>query len=262
MRRLPGPLVAAAFSALLAVAGLHHHLIRKGTRTRVSLLLESGEPRETHHFAVLLGYGASAINPYLAFETLENMCLQGIMTGITPKQALKNYIKAAVKGVVKVASKMGISTIQSYIGAQIFEAVGIHQAVIDKYFTWTASRVGGVGLAEIAREAELRHQRAFSPGCDNTLDPGSTYQWRYDGEERMFNPQTIVTLQEACRNNDYELFKKYSELVNSQKIALQAGHRYPSKKSNRWNQSAGVSRPGRCHSVPSVKKPMNVWPSP
>jgi glutamate synthase (NADPH) large chain len=210
----------APIPALLAVAGLHHHLIRQGTRTRVSLLLESGEPRETHHFAVLLGYGASAINPYLALETLENMCFQGIMTGITPMKAMKNYIKAAVKGVVKVASKMGISTIQSYCGAQIFEAVGIHRSVIDKYFTWTASRVGGIGLEEIAGEAGLRHERAFAPGTDSTLDSGSTYQWRYNGEERLFNPQTIVMLQEACRNSDYKQFKKYSSLVNSQNTAL------------------------------------------
>jgi glutamate synthase (ferredoxin) len=220
----------APIPALLAVAGLHHHLIRQGTRTMVSLLLESGEPRETHHFAVLLGYGASAINPYLALETLENMCFQGIMTGITPMKAMKNYIKAAVKGVVKVASKMGISTIQSYCGAQIFEAVGIHRSVIDKYFTWTASRVGGIGLEEIAGEVGLRHERAFAPGTDVTLDSGSAYQWRYDGEERMFNPQTIVMLQEACRNSDYKQFKKYSRLVNNQKTVLR---RYLSFKPGR-----------------------------
>jgi glutamate synthase (NADPH/NADH) large chain len=210
----------APIPALLAVAGLHHHLIRLGTRTRVSLLLESGEPRETHHFAVLLGYGASAINPYLALETLENMCSQGIMTGVTPMKAVNNYIKAAVKGVVKVASKMGISTIQSYCGAQIFEAVGIHHTVIDKYFTGTASRVSGIGLKEISEEAVMRHQQAFESGAEDTLDSGSAYQWRYGGEEHMFNPQTIVALQDACRNSDYKLFKKYSLLVNSQNIAL------------------------------------------
>ncbi len=220
----------APIPALLAVAGLHHHLVRQGSRTRVSLLLESGEPRETHHFAVLLGYGASAINPYLALETLENMCYQGIMTGITPMRAMQNYIKAAVKGVVKVASKMGISTIQSYCGAQIFEAIGIHRQVIDKYFTWTASRVGGIGLEEISEEAVLRHQRAYAPGADSTLDSGSAFQWRYDGDERMFNPQTIVLLQEACRSGDYDKFKKYSRLVNSQKTALR---RYLSFKPGR-----------------------------
>lgn len=206
--------------ALLAVSGLHHHLIRKETRTRVSLLLESGEPREVHHFAVLLGYGASAVNPYLVYESLENMAEQGMLAGVTAEKAIINYIKAAVKGVVKVASKMGISTIQSYCGAQVFEAVGIHQSVIDRYFTWTASRVGGVGLGEIAREAELRHQRAFSLNNDFVLDSGSSYQWRFDGEEHLYNPQTIVALQQACRNNDYDLFKKYSGLVNAQNTNL------------------------------------------
>lgn len=210
----------APIPALLAMAGLHHHLIRTGKRAKTSILLESGEPREVHHFALLIGYGASAINPYLAFETLESMCKQGVMTGITAQEAIKNYMKASIKGVVKVASKMGISTIQSYRGAQIFEAIGIHKSVIDKYFTWTSSRVGGVGLAEIAGEAELRHRRAFTPGCGETLDSGSVYQWRHDGEEHTFNPQTIVTLQQACRSNDYATYKKYSELINSQKNAL------------------------------------------
>lgn len=220
----------APIPALLAVSGLHHHLIREGTRNRVSLLLESGEPRETHHMAVLLGYGASAVNPYLAFETLEDMCCQGMLEGITPKEALKNYIKAAIKGVVKVASKMGISTIQSYCGAQIFEAIGIDQSVIDRYFTWTASRVGGVGLAEIAGETELRHRKAFSPGSDSTLEPGSTYQWRHDGEEHIYNPETIALLQLSCRNNDFQLFKQYSALIDSQKNALR---KYLDFKTNR-----------------------------
>lgn len=208
----------AAMPALLAVSGLHHHLIRKGTRTRVSLLLESGEPREAHHFAVLIGYGASAVNPYLAFETIEDMIRQGLTTGITYKEALKNYIKASTKGVVKIMSKMGISTIQSYHGAQIFEAVGIHQSVIDKYFTWTPSRVGGVTLNEISREAEMRHRKAFGQRAagDITLDSGSAFQWRHDGEQHLFNPQTIVYLQEACRNGDYSVFKRYSSLLNEQ----------------------------------------------
>lgn len=214
----------AAIPALLALSGLHHHLIREGTRTRVSLLLESGEPREVHHFAVLIGYGASAVNPYLAFETLEDMIRQGMLTGVTYKEALKNYIKAATKGVVKVMSKIGISAIQSYHGAQIFEAVGIHQSVIDKYFTWTPSRVGGVDLEAIAKEAVLRHQKAFPDrSCwAVTLDCGSTYQWRHDGEQHLYNPQTITTLQQACRNNDYNLFKQYSALINSQRVNLRS----------------------------------------
>ncbi|CCO08021.1 glutamate synthase large subunit [Desulforamulus hydrothermalis] len=205
----------AAIPALLAVSGLHHHLIRQGSRTRVSLLLESGEPREVHHFAVLLGYGANAINPYLAFATLQQMIDQGYLRDVEYRDAVKNYIKAATKGVVKVMSKMGISTIQSYCGAQIFEAVGIHRSVIDQYFTWTSSRIGGLDLAGIAREVELRHQRAYA-GTDNTLDSGSAHQWRHDGEEHMYNPRVIYYLQQACRNGDYSLYKQYASLLDQE----------------------------------------------
>src|SRR5207244_10487619 len=151
----------APIPALLAVSGLHHHLIREGTRTKVGLILESGEPREVHHFALLIGYGAGAINPYLAFETLDDMLRQGQLTGIDHDHAVKNFVKAANKGVVKVMSKMGISTVQSYCGAQIFEAIGLNKAFIDKYFTWTASRVEGVGLDVIAQDVKIRHDRAF-----------------------------------------------------------------------------------------------------
>ncbi|HAZ46512.1 MAG TPA: glutamate synthase subunit alpha, partial [Cyanobacteria bacterium UBA11371] len=136
----------APIPALLAVSGLHHHLIRNGTRTRVGLVLESGEPREVHHFATLIGYGCGAINPYLAFETIDAMIQQGTLVNIETNKACKNYVKAVTKGVVKVASKIGISTLQSYRGAQIFEALGLNKSVIDKYFTWTASRIEGVGL--------------------------------------------------------------------------------------------------------------------
>ena len=218
----------APIPALLALSGLQHHLIREGTRTRVSLLLESGEPREVHHFAVLIGYGASAINPYLAFESLEDMSRQGLLAGLTAKDAIKNYLKSATKGVIKVASKMGISTIQSYHGAQIFEAVGINQSVIERYFTWTPSRIGGVGLEEIAREAELRHQRAFSAqaGREGTLDSGSTYQWRHNGEQHLYNPQTIITLQQACRSGDFNLFKQYTALIDGQKSTLRSFFRF------------------------------------
>ena len=149
----------APIPSLLAVAGLHHYLIREGLRTRASLVLETGEAREVHHFSLLIGYGASAINPYLAFETLDRMIGDGMLTGIDHKTACKNFVKAASKGVVKVTSKMGISTLQSYRGAQIFEAVGLRQDVIDEYFTWTASRVGGIGIDVIAQEVLLRHQR-------------------------------------------------------------------------------------------------------
>ncbi len=208
----------AAIPALLAVAGLHHHLIRNGSRTRVSLVLESGEPREVHHFALLIGYGASAINPYLAFESLDDMIRQGLLVGVEHKKAVKNFVKAAIKGVVKTMAKMGISTIQSYRGAQIFEAVGLHSDVVDKYFTWTPSRVQGADLHAIGVELLRRHERAFPgrEGADPTLDVGGDYQWRREGEQHLFNPETIHTLQKAVRTGDYTTYKKYAALVNDQ----------------------------------------------
>ena len=151
----------APIPSLLAVAGLHHFLIREGLRTRVSLVLETGEAREVHHFSLLIGYGCSAINPYLAFETIDGMIRDGLLPGIDHKTACKNYVKAATKGVVKVMSKMGISAIESYHGAQVFEAVGLRQDLIDEYFTWTASRVGGIGIDVVARETLMRHRAAF-----------------------------------------------------------------------------------------------------
>ncbi|OPA74121.1 glutamate synthase large subunit [Paenibacillus selenitireducens] len=208
----------AAIPALLAVSTLHHHLIRQGTRTKVSILLESGEPREVHHFALLLGYGVSAVNPYLAFETLDDMIRQGMIRGVSHDKAVKNFIKAATKGVVKILSKMGISTIQSYRGAQIFEAVGLKEQFVDAYFTWTPSRIGGIGLEEITEETLKPHRRAFTEDMvnDMTLDSGGEYQWRKDGEDHLFSPQTIHTLQHACRTNDYKLYKKFSHLVQGE----------------------------------------------
>jgi glutamate synthase (ferredoxin) len=207
-----------AIPALLAVAGLHHHLIRSGTRTKVSIVLESGEPRAVHHFALLIGYGISAINPYLAFESLDDMIRQGLLPGLDHKKAVKNFIKAAVKGVVKTMAKMGISTIKSYRGAQIFEAVGLHRSVVDKYFCWTPSRIGGIGLEAIGEELFRRHERAYPPldVVDPTLDAGGDYQWRSEGERHLFNPETVHTLQKAVRGDDYETYKKYAELVNDQ----------------------------------------------
>jgi glutamate synthase (ferredoxin) len=208
----------AAIPALLAVAGLHHHLIRTATRTHVSLVLESGEPREVHHFAVLLGYGVTAINPYLAFESLDDMIRQGMLPDIDHKKAVKNYIKAIVKGVVKTMAKMGISTVPSYRGAQIFEAVGLHQSVIDTYFTWTPSRIGGTNLNGISSELLVRHAKAYPTrvAADPTLDPGGQYQWRKDGEEHLFNPLTVTSLQKATRTNDYQEFKVFSNLIDEQ----------------------------------------------
>lgn len=207
----------AAIPALLAVSGLHHHLIRNGTRTRVGIILESGEPREVHHFAVLLGYGCSAINPYLAFETLEDMIADGLLVDIEPEEARKNYIKAVTKGTIKIASKIGISTLQSYRGAQIFEAIGLNQSVIDQYFTRTASRIEGIGVDVIAQEAMMRHGHGFAERGDiPVLDVGGNYQWRKDGEAHLFNPDTIHTLQQAVRSGDYKTYQHYANLVNDQ----------------------------------------------
>ena len=212
----------APIPALMAVAGVHHHMIREGTRTQVGLVLESGEPREVHHFALLLGYGAAAINPYLAFETLHDMINSGQLKGIEHDKAVYNYIKAVNKGVVKTLSKMGISTVQSYTGAQIFEAIGLNSEFVDKYFTWTPSRIGGIGLDEIAQEVVMRHRYAFAErqASGHTLDVGGQYQWRAEGEAHLFNPETIHLLQKATRAADYATFKKYSELVNQQSSQL------------------------------------------
>ncbi|MFZ4655647.1 MAG: glutamate synthase large subunit [Caldilineaceae bacterium] len=208
----------APIPALLATAGLHHHLIRAKTRTQVALVVESGEPREVHHFAVLIGYGATAINPYMAYETIRDMIEQRLLTDITYEKAKYQFIKASLKGVVKVLSKMGISTLQSYCGAQIFEALGLSQALVDKYFTWTPTRIQGIGLEQIYEEVKMRHQRAFperSKGVE-VLIPGGYYQWRADGDRHLFNPRTIHTLQLATRTNNYNAFKEYSALVNAQ----------------------------------------------
>ncbi|HYK88567.1 MAG TPA: glutamate synthase central domain-containing protein, partial [Acidobacteriota bacterium] len=212
----------APIPALLAVSGVHHHLIREGTRTRVGLIVESGEPREVHHFALLIGYGASAVNPYLAFESLDDMIRQGLLPSLVHRSAVRNYVKAVSKGILKVMSKMGISTIQSYHGAQVYEAIGLKQELVDKYFRWTPSRVGGIGLDELAAEIMLRHRRAFPDRTseDRTLDEGGNYKWRSDGEYHLFNPETIHTLQKACRTNDYAAFKKYSALVDNQSQRL------------------------------------------
>jgi glutamate synthase (ferredoxin) len=208
----------APIPALLASSGLHHHLIRSGTRTRVGLVLESGEPREVHHFCLLLGYGIQAINPYLVYECLNDMIQEGVLKNITYYDAVKRYNKAVVKGVVKVMAKMGISTIKSYCGAQIFEAVGLSQELIDRYFTWTPSRISGIGLEEIALEAQRQHAKAFPafPVNGRTLEVHGQYQYRKDGELHLFNPRTIHLLQKAVRHNDYATFKEYTKLIDDQ----------------------------------------------
>lgn len=206
----------AAIPALLALAGIHHHLVRQGSRTRVSLVVESGEPREIHHFALLIGYGASAINPYVALETLADMTRQGLLAGVSAGEAQAHYIKAAMKGIVKVMAKMGICTVDGYRGAQIFEALGLQQELVDRYFTGTSSRVSGVGMAVIEEETLRRHRTAFAqrgPGND-VLDAGGQYQWRSDGEYHNFNPLTVHNLQVACRTGSYSAYQEYSAQIN------------------------------------------------
>jgi len=208
----------APIPALLAVSGLHHFLIREGLRLRVSIVLETGEAREVHHFALLIGYGCSAINPYLAFETLDGMILDGLLSGVDHGTACRNFAKAATKGVVKVASKMGISAMQSYHGAQVFEALGLRQDVIDEYFSWTPSRIGGLSIDVIAREVLMRHGSAFSQrdGDSHCLPEGGRYRWRAAGEQHLFSPEAIHRLQKAVRSGSFASYRAYAELIDDQ----------------------------------------------
>ncbi|PYN10274.1 MAG: glutamate synthase large subunit, partial [Candidatus Rokuibacteriota bacterium] len=212
----------APIPSLLATAGVHHHLVREGSRTKCAFVVESGDAREVHHMALLIGYGAGAVNPYLAFETLDDMISTGLLPGIDHKTAVKNYIKALNKGILKVMSKMGISTLQSYCGAQIFEAIGLDRDVVERYFTWTASRIGGVGVDLLAEEVRRRHARAFPdrPVLEADLDWGGEYQWRRDGEYHLFNPDTVFKLQHATRSGQYRIFKDYTKLVDDQNRRL------------------------------------------
>ena len=213
----------AAIPSLLATAGIHHHLVREKMRSRAGLVVECGDAREVHHFALLLGYGAGTINPYVAFESLDDMIGQGLIPpDVDHAEAVYRYRKAIKKGVVKVMSKMGISTIQSYRGAQIFEAVGLNQAFVDKYFEKTATRIGGVGLEEIAAESLYHHARAYEPRevGPPLLDEGGQYQWRRDGEFHLFNPETVFKLQHATQAGRYEIFKAYTKLVDDQSERL------------------------------------------
>ncbi|SHF09889.1 glutamate synthase large subunit [Alkalibacter saccharofermentans] len=210
----------AAIPALLASSGLHHHLIRREIRTSVGIVLESGEPREVHHFCTLLGYGVTAINPYLAYETIKDLAKNDLLEGQTYEEGKKNFIKASVKGILKVLTKMGISTIRSYHGAQIFEAIGLKRDMVDKYFTMTPSRLEGIGLEEIAIENLMRHESAYdenSPYADS-LEIGGYFQCKDDGEVHLYNPETIYMLQKACREGDYKLFKEYSQKINNEEV--------------------------------------------
>jgi glutamate synthase (NADPH/NADH) large chain len=214
----------APIPSLLLCAAVHHHLVRTKTRTMVGLLVEAGDVREVHHVALLIGYGAAAVNPYLALESVEDLVRRGVITDVSPEKAMRNMVKALGKGVLKVMSKMGVSTVASYRGAQIFEAVGLSQAVIDAYFTGTASKLGGVDLDVIAEEVALRHRVAYPPSgiapAHRTLDVGGEYQWRREGEPHLFDPETVFRLQHATRNRRFDIFRQYSQRVDEQSERL------------------------------------------
>jgi glutamate synthase (NADPH) large chain len=214
----------APIPSLLLTAAVHEHLVRQKTRTRVGLVIEAGDAREQHHMALLLGFGASAVNPYLAFETIDEMVASGALDGVTARQARANYIKAACKGIIKIMSKMGVSTVASYTGAQIFEAVGLGRDIVDEYFTGTVSRIGGVGLDVLAEEVVARHHLAHltnpTERAHREREPGGEYQWRREGEIHLFNPKTVFKLQHATRTKRYDIFKEYTQLVDDQSVQL------------------------------------------
>ncbi len=210
----------APIPSLLLTSAIHHHLIREKTRTQVGLIVESGEVREVHHIALLIGFGAAAVNPYLAMESAEDLVRQGVITGITPEKAVANLIKSLGKGVLKVMSKMGISTIASYTGAQVFEAIGLSKAVVDEYFSGLTSRLGGISLDTIAEETIRRHHIAYPPGGEipgtKKLPIGGEYQWRREGEPHLFDPETVFRLQHATRAKRYDIFKQYTQHIDDQ----------------------------------------------
>ena len=258
----------APIPSLLATAGVHHHLVREGTRTRCALVVESGDAREVHHCALLLGYGAGVVNPYLAFETLDDMIRQRLLVGVTHEQAVENYIKALNKGILKVMSKMGISTLQSYCGAQIFEAVGLDTRV-------RRPVLHADGVAHRRRRHRRRspkkcierHRRAFPArsGRPADLEWGGEYQWRRDGEYHLFNPDTVFKLQHATRSGQYAIFKEYTQLVDDQsrqlatlrgllELQARADSRSRSTRSSRSSRSSSASRPARCRTDRSARK--------
>ena len=214
----------APIPSLLLTAAVHHHLIREKTRTQVGLLVEAGDVREVHHVALLIGFGAAAVNPYLAMESVEDLVRSGQIEGIEPEKAVANLIKALGKGVLKVMSKMGISTVASYRGAQVFEAIGLSQQLVDTYFTGTVSQLGGIGLDVIARESFERHARAYPPeGVQQphrVLEVGGEYQWRREGEPHLFDPDTVFRLQHSTRARRYDIFKQYTGRVDDQTSRL------------------------------------------
>ena len=214
----------APLPSLLLTAAVHNHLVRERERTKVGLVVETGEAREVHHLALLIGYGAAAVNPYLAFDSIAEMVRSGAIEGLSERRAVRNYVKAASKGILKVMSKMGISTLASYTGAQVFEAVGLERAFVGRYFTGTSSRLGGIAADEIAEEVARRHRKAFGPASEVPgqleTEVGGEYQWRRDGEQHLFNPKSVFKLQHATRSKRFDVFKEYTRLVDDQSERL------------------------------------------
>ncbi len=208
----------APIPSLLLTGAVHHHLVREKTRTQVGLVVEAGDVREVHHVALLVGYGAAAVNPYLAMESVEDMAVEGYFVDTNPEQAVENLVKGLGKGVLKVMSKMGVSTIASYTGAQIFEAVGLSDRLVDRYFTGTTSKLGGVDIDVIAEEVAMRHRRAYPldglPPAHRTLEIGGEYQWRREGEPHLFDPESVFRLQHATRTGRFDVFREYTAAVN------------------------------------------------
>jgi glutamate synthase (NADPH) large chain len=214
----------APIPSLLLTAAVHHHLVREKSRTQVGLVVEAGDVREVHHVALLIGYGAAAVNPYLAIESVEDLARRGVFTSVEPEKAVTNVVKALGKGVLKVMSKMGVSTVASYTGAQIFEALGLARDVVDRYFTGTTSKLGGVGLTELAEEVRRRHLTAYPadgiPLAHRLLPVGGEYQWRREGEPHLFDPETVFRLQHSTRSGRYDIFKQYTNHIDSQSERL------------------------------------------
>ena len=265
----------AAIPSLLATGAVHHHLVRRGERTRVGLVLETGDAREVHHMCLLIGYGAGAVNPWVAFETLDDMIRQGLLPGIDHKTAVKHYIKALNKGILKVMAKMGISALQSYCGAQIFEAIGLDKDVVERYFTGTLSRVSGIGLDVIAEEARRRHERAFParPVGPAELDWGGEYQWRRDGEFHLFNPETVFRSSSTRRGAASTGSSRTTPARSTSRAGTwprsggcsRSGPPRRRCRSTRWSRSSrssGTSRPAPCPTARSARRPTRPWPSP
>ncbi len=258
-------------------SAVHHHLVREKTRTMVGIIVEAGDVREVHHVALLIGYGAAAVNPYLAMETVENLARAGRLGDVAPEKAVRNLVKALGKGVLKVMSKMGVSTVASYCGAQIFEAIGLSQEVIDRYFTGTTSKLGGVGLDVLAEEVAQRHAVAYPPSgispAHRRLVVGGEYQWRREGEPHLFDPETVFKLQHSTRTKQFDIFRDYTHRwttriaaaddaarpVRLRRRGATAGAR--SRRSSPSARSSSASPPAPCPTAPSPPRRTRRWPS-